>query len=139
MSDTDFGILSGLTLQSIEFERVAYVKGDKRVENREIGAEMVRFKTTCGRVFEMQHHQNCCEDVQVEDVCGDPTDLIGSPILLAECVSSAEPPPGAKGVDDENLWTFYKLATMNGAVTIRWYGSSNGYYGVEVSFGEVTK
>ena len=39
--------------------------------------------------------------------------------------------------DDSFTWTFYRFATARGYVTIRWYGSSNGYYSEEVTFEEV--
>lgn len=73
------------------------------------------------------------------DIVGNISDLIGYPLLMAEEVCS-EPnvnPPDAKipeEYQDSFTWTFYKLATVKGYVTISWYGSSNGYYNESVSF-----
>lgn len=73
--------------------------------------------------------------MSIEDVCGDLNDLIGVPITMAEEVESRENPPGiTKEYQDSFTWTFYKLATVKGYVTIRWYGESNGYYSESVSF-----
>jgi hypothetical protein len=89
-----------------------------------------------GKTYRMHHDQDCCESVTIEDVVGELTDLIGSPILMAEEVSNAEDPGPKDKYDESYTWIFYKLATVKGYVTIRWYGTSNGYYGEGVDFHE---
>ena len=102
----------------------------------------VEFKTVSGRTFLMEHIQDCCESVYLEDVYGDWEDLIGSPIVMAEESSSDKCPEGVSFPNPEYppesyTWTFYELATSKGAVTLRWYGTSNGYYSERVDFGEI--
>lgn len=97
--------------------------------------EMV-FLTSDGEQYQMYHSQDCCESVAIDDICGDLGDLIGTPIVRAEERSTNENPPGVphEGYQDSFTWTFYELATVKGSVTIRWYGSSNGYYSERVTF-----
>ena len=78
------------------------------------------------------HSQDCCESVYIEDICGDLNDLVGSPLLEAEEVSDYHADPLYEG-EESYTWTFYKFATRKGFVTVRWYGSSNGYYSESVS------
>ena len=72
------------------------------------------------------------------DIVGDLGDLIGNPILMAEEVTNKQDvnPEGVKipEYQDSFTWTFYKLATIKGSVTLSWYGESNGYYNESVSF-----
>ena len=116
--------------------------GEAAAENEKIQPAKIILKTTQGDwIFSSVHEQDCCEDVHIDEVIGDWNDLIGTPIFLAEVVSNWEDPRAAKNEDDDDYWslpdsltwTFYKLSTMKGSVTIRWYGTSNGYYSEEVS------
>ena len=59
------------------------------------------------------------------DIAGDISWLVGSPILKAEERSQEE-------TDTENGWTFYEIATIKGAVTLRFLPGSDGYYSVSV-------
>ncbi len=104
------------------------------VENK--GDEMI-FTLESGEQYKLYHSQDCCENVYVEDVIGDLNDLIGLPLLMAEEVSNEPEPPLPTDADDSHTWTFYKMATIKGYVTIRWFGSSNGYYSESVDFGKV--
>jgi hypothetical protein len=120
MKEVAFSELIGKTL--VKIERIGGYDG-----------EQIDFICEDGSIYRMGHHQDCCESVFVEDVCGELDDLIGRPILLAEEVSNHK-----TGEWDEAMeWTFYKLATNKGYATIRWYGESNGYYSTSVSFEKV--
>ena len=102
------------------------------IAGMEAGSDMVSIITENYR-YNMFHYQDCCENVYLADVIGDPQDLIGKPVLMAECVSNADGPTKAESSYECEEWTFYKLATLNGYVTLRWYGSSNGYYSTNIS------
>lgn len=100
-------------------------------------SEEVIFTSACGRRFRMFHTQDCCEHVRVDDVIGDVKDLIGQPIVNAyEETNEKEPIP--KDSDYSFLWTFYRIATNAGTLTIKWLGESNGYYSESVDFVEIT-
>lgn len=102
----------------------------KEVRGAEKGSTAVTFVTVGGIVFTMYHEQDCCEDVRLEDVTGDPQHLIGRPITLALESSKA-------GTDVDYgtaTWTFYRIGTVMGTVVLRWLGTSNGYYSEDVTF-----
>lgn len=114
------------------------------------GDDWIEFREASGRKFMMDHNQNCCESVSVEEVIGDFKDLLNTPILVAEERTShvLDPIDRVKiriGVMEDQssgeseTWTFYELRTIKGSVTIRWYGTSNGYYSESVDFKEVPR
>ena len=76
--------------------------------------------------FKLKHMQDCCESVDIDEIHGDLSDLVGTPILLAE--ESYHHGDGKSEWTESNTWSFYKLATVKGHVTIKFYGESNGYY-----------
>jgi hypothetical protein len=94
--------------------------------------EQIIFVTTEGERYRLFHDQECCEAVSIEDVIGDLPDLVGAPILMAEEATNSNDPRKCDG--DSCTWTFYRLATIKGYVTIRWYGESNGYYSETADF-----
>lgn len=105
----------------------------------EIDCDSVVFTLVNGDKYQLYHRQDCCESVSVEDVIGDVQDLIGSPLLMAEeSTSDSNPPDTHKKWQDSFTWTFYRLATIKGYVTIRFYGESNGYYSESVDFEKIS-
>jgi hypothetical protein len=118
MNELEFSVLVGKTIAEVRHS-----------------ADEIKFICTDGSEYQQYHVSDCCESVTVEDICGDLNDITGAPVLSAEVVTSAENPPDIKKeYQDSFTWTFYKIQTQKGAVTIRWYGSSNGYYSESVDF-----
>ena len=103
--------------------------------------EAMLIECSDGSTFVFYHEQDCCESVEIDDICGELEWLIGNPITLAEEIVQTdrdENNSGAKSTwDGSYTWTFYHLATIKGYVDIRWYGSSNGYYSESVSFVQI--
>jgi len=99
----------------------------------DVNSNELIFVRNDGRKIKMCHWQDCCEQVDIVDICGDLSDLIGSPITLAEVRTEDDPECDDYGI---GMFTFYEIATIKGSVTIRWHGSSNGYYGVGVDVSE---
>ena len=109
--------------------------------------------TTQANEYKMHHIRDCCESVYVEDIVGDVNDILNTPILNAEEISydNVEYDPETPeeiahqvkrkllgqdnlSIEDSFTWTFYKIDSNKGGITIRWYGSSNGYYSESVNF-----
>ena len=89
------------------------------------------FTFTDGRMFKFWHGQDCCETVEIDDVNGDWSDLIGNPLLVAdERVNDNNPERY-----ESSTWTFYTFRSINGSVDVKWVGESNGYYSEHVDYG----
>lgn len=97
----------------------------------------LHFSLANGLNCRFYHSQDCCEHVYIESVDGDLNDLVGKPLLLAEESSNRDDPP-KQNYDDSYTWTYYRFATERGHVTVRFFGSSNGYYSEGVDL-EVSK
>lgn len=96
------------------------------------GDEII-FTAEDGHKFRFYHSQDCCESVSIDDVCGDLNDLVRVPLVMAERADSEPPERGPDDyVPESETWTFYRFATEKGFVTVRWYGTSNGYYSESV-------
>lgn len=99
----------------------------------------ILFQYDTGEVYKMYHEQDCCEDVYLHEIHGDLNDLIGHPVIVAEKISNVDLPTLDEKYDDSYTWTFFKIRTIKADVTLRWYGTSNGYYSEDVGFVKLNK
>ena len=119
-----------------------------RVEGLHDYSDSVRlFFEDSDKGLEILHMYDCSETVEIIDVVGDVEDLIGAPVVDVSIISSPEHPdfiallnqnPEAankpyelndtKNADEEVSWSFTKIRTTKGEVSLRWLGHSNGWY-----------
>ena len=113
-----------------EINRFEDLKGETilKINGCERNSNELVFTLKSGKNIRMfSYDSDCGNDVMVylQDIIGDVQDIINSPLLLAEEVSNKGNP------EDEfrtSTWTFYKLSTIKGSLTMRWLGESNSYY-----------
>ena len=105
------------------------LKGKVLTNIERVGDEELIFTCQDGSKYKMYHEQDCCEDVRIEDVNGDLSDLLNSEVMVAEeRTNEGETDWGSE------TWTFYTIRTHKASVDIRWHGESNGYYSESVNF-----
>ena len=99
------------------------------VEGCTVGSDSVTIRTDKGDLrlyFDNDYYGPCSVDVCLEDVNGDPSDIVGAVVSVAEERTNVE---GERG-DYRTGWTFYTIRTTKGDLDLRWLGKDNGYYGV---------
>ena len=99
--------------------------------------EEIRFQCADGTEYQMYHDQGCCEHVSIDDIDGDIQRLVGQEVIIADERWSCENPPNGYDAGDSFTWTFYTLRTNLDSVTIRWFGTSSGYYSEAVDFVQI--
>lgn len=116
---SEFSVLAGKTIKSIV--------------GAEVESDHITITTDDDMVMQLYHEQDCCEHVCVEEVHGDPSDLIGALVGSAEEESTEIPPGDDNEWYESSTWTFYRIHTNKGPLVIRWLGTSNGYHSERVT------
>jgi hypothetical protein len=103
----------------------------KTITGAHKGSDGIVITTESGKAIKMFHSQDCCECVEVYDVDGDQSELVGAVVISADESSSSDAPSPCE-YSESHTWTFYKIETSKGGLWIRWIGESNGYYSESV-------
>lgn len=98
----------------------------KRVTNATCDGSDVDLTFDDGSSVRFYSVQDCCNDMYIEDGADDVPSLIGEVVTICESVSDADAPEGVEieCAQEYEEWTFLKI----NHVTLRWFGTSNGYY-----------
>lgn len=112
-----------------------------KVDGLKPNNDSVIFYCKDGTEIMMYHDQDCCESVFIEsvDTYENNDDIYTNcDWCIIEEVSNINRDP-MEDNEESYTWTFYNVKTNKGYDTIRWYGSSNGYYSESVDFADITK
>lgn len=126
---TEFSDLIGKTVYEVHSGNISSLSTSTLSDDRFEGDVFV-LNCMDGTQFVLYHAQDCCESVDLVDIDGDISDLIGSKLIVAEETTNST--TMSEHGDHSQTWTFYRFATEKGYVTLRWLGQSNGYYSERV-------
>jgi len=98
--------------------------------------ESVTFKTV-DKTYRLEHYQDCCESVRLENVIGDIKNILNVPITLAEEDNPGDPDWYSESYNDSHTWSVFILEAGGKRVEFWFLGESNGYYGESVDFVEI--
>jgi hypothetical protein len=106
------------------------------IDNLEYNSSCVYFNTE-KYIFTMFHEPQCCESIYIDDICGDISDILNTPIIAAyESFKEKNFFSSKIGeLSPHDNWTFYNIATVKGDLSIIWRGEQSNYS----SFVEITK
>ena len=95
----------------------------------------IAFQIRDGGQWRLRGHRSHLSSVVLRDVVGDLSDLVDAPIVMAD--EEAKTNHDVIEAEDMGLtWTYYKLATKKGYVTISFRGDSLGGRYTERAFFE---
>ena len=112
------------------------IKG-KILKSAKVSDDEIILAMTDGSRYKMYHEDDCCEIVTIESMDGDLKELIGERVISIDERTNRDDPPADHDTGETFTWTFYTINTVKDAITIRWFGTSNGHYSEEVSFIEL--
>lgn len=76
--------MSSYGLQVSELVGKTLVSVERIIGTDGYSGDEIIFVTDNGEKYRLYHSQDCCETVEIEDICGELSDLVGSPICQAE-------------------------------------------------------
>lgn len=114
----DFSILNGKTIVELS--------------GMEKDSDEISIECSDGSAYKLYHEQDCCESVYLEDVSGNVSNLLNTPIISADLTTDSQNTDWGS-----QTYSYYHLKTVKGYVDLRWCGESNGYYSEEVDFVEI--
>ena len=116
----------------VDAQKFTAIEGSTVISAEEadlFGEAAVVVVTTLG-TLRLFHTNDCCESVELIDGESDLPAIVGGVVHeFRESYSDGDPLDGS---DESYTWTLYTITTDKGDVTLRWFGSSNGYYGERI-------